>query len=239
MTDRIDGPETSSSEDLIRQAREAYVPPSDAPPAPSRQVTPPTAQVPGTPTQTHPSDYVRAEYQSEVATPGTAIPGGAVTYQPERPSFFKRFAGLTIGLVIVLGFVLFSVFDKTTNVEDLAVGDCLLMPNSEEISSVESADCAENHELEVFALVRLPDGDSAPYPGEDNVANAILDRCQPSFERYVGTAYSDSIWYVNAIFPTRESWEDVDDREGTCVVFQLGPGDEIATITGSARGSAQ
>ncbi len=241
MTDRNDGTDAASSEDLIRQAREAYVAPSDAPPAPAADAeTWAAAETPSpaaTETVPRPSDYVRAEYQDSVAAPDSAPPAGAVTYEAQRPSFLQRFGGLLVGLAVVGGFIAFAAFDRTTSVDDLAVGDCLRMPNAEEISSVESASCAEDHELEVFALVTLAESTVARYPGEDAVANAIFDLCLPRFEPYIGASYDTSAWYINAIFPTQESWEEADDRQGTCVVYQPGANDEAVTLTGTARGS--
>ena len=116
-----------------------------------------------------------------VTAPGNMPPGGAVTYQAQRPSFLSRFGGLLVGAAVVVGFIAFAAFDRTTDIEDLAVGDCLRMPDAEEISAVESAPCAEDHELEVFALVTLPESVVAPYPGEDAVANAIFELCLPRF----------------------------------------------------------
>jgi len=241
MTDRTDGSDASSSEDLIRQAREAYVSAEDAPTAPAADTsTWAAAEAPpavDSEAITRPSDYVRAEYQPAAATPQPVPAGGAATYEAQRPSFFQRFGGLLIGLAVVVGFIAFAALDRTTSVDDLAVGDCLRMPNSEEISSVESAPCAEEHELEVFATVVLSESTIAAYPGEDAVANAIFDLCLPRFELYIGADYETSAWYVNTIFPTRESWEEADDREGTCVVYQPGNNDEPVTLTGTARGS--
>ena len=70
----------------------------------------------------------------------------------------------------------------------LAVGDCLLMPENEEIASVESADCEEPHELEVFALVSLPEGNDAPYPGDLELAELMFEQCLNQFESYVRIA---------------------------------------------------
>lgn len=235
MTDRNDGSDTTSSEDLIRQARQAYGSTDEMPQAPTvgTDTWADTQPAPEPDTMTHPSDYIRADYQPAAAAPA----GGATTYEAQKPSFFQRFGGLLVGLAVLGGFAAFAAFDRTTSVEDLAVGDCLRMPNAEEISSVESAPCGEDHELEVFALVTLSDSSIAPYPGEDAVANAIFDLCLPRFESYIGASYDTSAWYINAIFPTQESWEEADDREGTCVVYQPGIDDEPRTLTGSARGS--
>jgi hypothetical protein len=44
---------------------------------------------------------------------------------------------------------------------------------------------------------------------------------------------------VNAIYPTAESWNDQDDRAGTCVLFQPGAGNNPLSLTGTARNSGQ
>lgn len=242
MTDRTESGEGSSSEDLIRQARQAYEPTSAvAPEAPPRSEPAPPRSAPGTgadgAAMNRPSDYVRSDYQVE---PAPVPPGDGTTYVAQRPSFFQRFGGLLVGLAIVVGFIVFNIFDRTTDVDALAIGDCLRMPDAEEISSVESADCADPHELEVFGLVTLTQGGNAPYPGEDAVAEAIFELCLPRFQPYVGTSYDNSVWYINAIFPTRDSWVEADDRSGTCVLYQPGaPGEDALSLTGSARGSSK
>ncbi len=246
MTDRTDGTGPTSSEDLIRQARQSYEPPApasdDAGPAPAAPAAPtPAAETPYAGLDvdeplSRPADYIRSDYQDPGAP---SVPTGGVTYQAQRPSFISRFGGLLVVGLIVVGFIAFSAFDKTKAVDDLAVGDCLLMPENEEITSVESTECSEAHELEVFHLVTLTDSSSTPYPGEDAVFNRIMDQCVNSFEGYVGFDYQSSIWFVNAIYPTAESWNEQDDREGTCVLWQPGVGDEPLTLTGSARNSGR
>ena len=243
MTDRTDGTGPSSSEDLIRQARERFEPEAntDAAPAPAEPTAPQASysSVDVDEPLTRPSDYIRSVYQDPAAPGSPDMPVGGVTYQAQRPSFFSRFGGLALVGLIVVGFIAFSAFDKTKAVDDLAVGDCLLMPENEEITSVESTECSEAHELEVFHLVTLTDSNSTPYPGEDNVFNRIMDQCVNSFDGYVGFDYQSSIWFVNAIYPTAESWNEQDDREGTCVLFQPGAGEDPVSLTGSARNSGR
>ncbi|MCP3976807.1 MAG: hypothetical protein GY720_20165 [bacterium] len=237
MTDRTDdGDQGSSSDDLIRQARAEYEPteygnvPPAQPPA-SRSETPSS----DSPPISRPSDYVRSEYQDQPVGGGAVAP----TYQAETPSFFSRYGRLLLFGVVILGFIAYSLFDKTKAVDDLAVGDCLLMPAEEEITDVETADCEGEHQLEVFAIVTLTATNGSPYPGDDEVAGGIFDLCMPRFEPYVGATFEDSIWWVNAIYPSPESWEEENDRKGKCVVFQPGAGDDVIMLSGSARGSNQ
>lgn len=242
MTDRTDGGDQgSSSEDLIRQARENYEPTDYVAPRPvepamsasraARYDTPASDPI------TRPSDYIRSEYLDQTA-PGGSVPTAA-TYQAEGRSFFSRFGRLLIFVVVIVGFILYARFDKTKSVDELLVGDCLLMPAEEAITDVESAACDGNHQLEVFAIVTLSASSSTPYPGDDAVADAIFDLCMPSFQPYVGATFEESIWWVNAIYPSPESWAEENDREGKCVLFQPDEGEEVLMLTGSARGSNQ
>jgi len=246
MTDGRDP--TNSSEDLIRQARQAYEPAeaaaSQAPyvveaarPAPVSvsETLPQGTRAPEDPI-TRPSDYVRDEYRDQ---PMPVAGDGATTYEAQRPSFIRQYGRFLVFGVIIVGVIVFNMFDKTKDVEDLAVGDCLLLPTAEEISSIESAACDANHELEVFGLVTALQSVVAPYPGEDALYEDMYNQCLNKFQPYVGASFDESVWYVNAIYPTRESWEEADDRAGTCVLFQLDANLETMTLTGSARGSNQ
>lgn len=239
MTDRPDdGDQGSSSDDLIRQARAEYEPTEYGSTPPSQPDSPvDRSEMPGSdsPPISRPSDYVRSEYQDQPVGGGAVAP----TYQAETPSFLSRYGRLLIFGVVILGFIAYSMLDKTKSVDALSVGDCLLMPAEEEITNVESADCAGNHELEVFSIVTLSAANGSPYPGDDAVATSIFELCMPRFEPYVGTVFEDSIWWVNAIYPSPESWEEENDREGKCVLFQPGAGEDVLMLKGSARGSNQ
>lgn len=242
MTDRTDdGDQPSSSEDLIRQARSDYEPtdygsitpspPADPVPSHESVGSEPAAPI------SRPSDYVRSEYQDQQFSGGEAP--ATPTYQPETPSFFSRYGRLLIFGVVILGFVVFNMFDKTKSVDALSVGDCLLMPAEEEITDVESADCSGEHQLEVFAIVSLSAANGTSYPGDEEVSFSILELCAPRFEPYVGVTYEESIWWINAIYPSPESWEEENDREGKCVLLQTNAADDVLMVSGTARGSNQ
>ena len=244
MTDRTDGSEPGlSSEDLIRQARMPYAAPeTDAPtsaPTESTEYSGLPAPDPTVDSYESRPDPVSRPADGIAVEPTQAAPWDGAPYETTQPSFLRRYGKFMLFGAIGLGVLLFGVLDKTKNVEDLSVGDCLLMPEADEISSVESTDCTSDHELEVFALVTVPDGDDAPYPGEDALGDQIFEECLVHFQRYVGASYEESIWFANPMYPTRESWDDSGDREGSCVLLQIGPDSEALTITGSARGSGQ
>jgi hypothetical protein len=132
-------------------------------------------------------------------------------------------------ILVVLGVVgvgLFSFFDSSKTVDDIAVGDCLNMPEEDVFSTIDPIDCTEPHDLEVFALVDLssigPEYSSASsYPGDDAVYNAAFDECWDEFELYVGVPYEDSVLYLDVFTPTLEGWDERGDRIANCVLYEV------------------
>ena len=159
------------------------------------------------------------------------------------------FGKLWIVVVLVVGgFALFSFLDGSKTVDDIAVGDCLNIPEEDVFYEIDPIDCAEAHELEVFAIVDLGTVSSdvalgtdfslsAPYPGDDAVSEAAFSACYDRFESYVGMAYEDSVLYMDVFTPTFEGWTEVDDRIANCLVFEVDANAEaIVMSTGSLRG---
>jgi hypothetical protein len=132
-------------------------------------------------------------------------------------------------ILVVLGVVgvgLFSFFDSSKTVDDIAVGDCLNMPEEDVFSTIDPVDCTEPHDLEVFALVDLssvgPDYSSiASYPGDDAVWEAAYNECWDEFEFYVGVPYEESVLYLDVFTPTLEGWDERGDRIANCVLYEV------------------
>ena len=101
----------------------------------------------------------------------------------------------------------------------LRVGDCILEPNTDQVADVSVVPCDAPHELEVFALVEHPDGGGARYPGESRLAQASIDLCLASFERYVKRPYYESSLNFTAFYPNRDSWIGADARGIMCLLF--------------------
>lgn len=114
----------------------------------------------------------------------------------------------------------------SSSVPPLAVGDCYDRPES----SIVLVPCDEPHRFEVYHALELPDG---PFPGVAAVEAAWIDGCLAEFERFVGIDYGSSDFDVSAVFPTEETWNDLDDRRVLCAVTPLN-GD---ARSGSAAGS--
>ena len=140
MTDKTDGSDPGlSSEDLIRQARAPYEgPTSEAPPAAATEPTSYSASSAPEPPRyetrsdelTRPADGIADRYTVD---PVPAADPYGTTYEAHRPSFLQRYGKFVLYGVIGLGVILFNVLDKTTDVDDLAIGDCLLEPSETDL----------------------------------------------------------------------------------------------------------
>lgn len=109
------------------------------------------------------------------------------------------------------------------------VGDCFNVPTEELIQSLEAVPCTDPHDAEAYASF---DQVGSAYPGAEAVTDASFFGCYDRYEAYVGVPWEDSeldIWFLE---PTRESWEEVDDREVTCAIVTI----DGSQLTGSARG---
>lgn len=118
------------------------------------------------------------------------------------------------------------------DVFSLAVGDCFDDPEAgTQVSSVPLIDCSEPHDNQVFAVFDLPDG---PFPGDAAVQETADLGCMERFESYVGTQYAVSALFLSSLSPTQGSWNDRDDREVICFLWE-----PDAKLVGSQRGSGR
>ena len=111
----------------------------------------------------------------------------------------------------------------------LQVGDCFDDPGSDAVSSVPAVPCDEPHVNEVYALFDV-EGDD--WPGEESLRGDAEAGCIERFDAYVGTPYAESALFSRAIIPSEDTWEQADDREIICIVY-----DPSGERTGSAEGS--
>ncbi len=115
---------------------------------------------------------------------------------------------------------------------NLKVGDCFDDPDSGgQIADVAAVPCTDPHDNEVFGLEKNPaDGD---FPGTEQVNMFGEEKCSALFESYVGTAPAESSLQLATLNPTKDSWEQEEDRTAVCVLS----GEE--KLTGSKKGSAE
>ncbi|MDH3679533.1 MAG: septum formation family protein [Acidimicrobiia bacterium] len=116
---------------------------------------------------------------------------------------------------------------------DLRLGDCFNGPGAEggeTVLTVMVVPCDQLHEFEVYHAFDLADGD---FPGMDVVQNLWISGCLDEFERFVGVPFDESDLDISGIFPTEETWNDLNDREVLCSVTAVSG----EPRSGSARGA--
>lgn len=122
---------------------------------------------------------------------------------------------------------------------EFTIGECVNIPDGDEISDYETVDCDEPHDAEVYALPQHPDGEDAPYPGQVALEEFASERCEAEFEPYVGTDYATSAIYFTALTPTQDAWDAANDREIVCLLVGEPSGAGFEQLTGSKRGSGE
>lgn len=89
--------------------------------------------------------------------------------------------------------------------------------------------CEKEHDLEVYAIGRLPDGD---FPAKSTIDRAVLHQCFRRFSDFVGKPYGESKYELYYYAPSERSWALLDDRKIVCSV-----GDPTAKTTGTLAGA--
>ena len=135
-------------------------------------------------------------------------------------------------ICVFLSVAVFAISCSTGNVFSLEVGQCFadaISSSSEEVENVDIVDCDKPHLNEIYAVVDLPEGDfPLVFIDEDSA-----EICYNAFESFVGLAYEYSIYEANFLRPTMETWEELDDREVVCYLFDM----EGKLKTGTAANS--
>jgi len=222
-TELFPPPGSEAPEDLVEPEPEPLVPAEPQEPvfaAPPR--SDPSSWAPPRAQPDEESGWQPAAPQPPAPQP--PAPGPAPTPRRGRSGGFRISKMWIVVIFVVGGVALFSFFDTSKSVDDIAIGDCFDLPDEEVFFEVETVSCTEAHDLEVFALVDLSDISSefstvAAYPGDDAVFDAAFNACYDRFEGYVGTPYEESAIYLHAFTPTFEGWTDVDDRVANCVLY--------------------
>ena len=113
----------------------------------------------------------------------------------------------------------------TIEVFDTRVGDCLDLDISlaaaSEVTELAAIPCEQAHRHEVFHLAEI-DGFEV-YPGPSDLASAADGLCLGAFEDYVGTPYLDSPLQFTYLFPSLNSWQELEDRTVVCILVSTQP----------------
>lgn len=125
--------------------------------------------------------------------------------------------------------------DGEVSVFDLEVGMCFnIGGDGSSLETVPVVACDESHAYEVFALVEHEAGDDEDYPGDREMDDFAFEECEPEFEDYVGTPYEESIYSINYLTPSEDTWA-AGDREVVCLVYDS----EEEELSESVRGSEE
>ncbi|MUL43519.1 hypothetical protein FZ103_20490 [Streptomonospora sp. PA3] len=118
------------------------------------------------------------------------------------------------------------------DVFQLKVGDCLADElGSGEISEAATVECGQAHFGEVFASVMMDDGS---YPGDSQVTTRAEEACTGEFESFIGVPYADSQLDMHMLYPTEQTWNELNDREILCIVYDPA-GDTTGSLSGAGR----
>lgn len=119
--------------------------------------------------------------------------------------------------------------DASRRAAGIEAGDCYQEP-ADERTTVDAVPCDQPHDNEAFAAYQLPDGE---YPGDRALLRDGVAGCLERFEGFVGAGYADSALDVDALTPTRITWED-GDRKVVCVLFRF----DGEPLRGTAQGTS-
>jgi hypothetical protein len=187
---------------------------------------PPTPSVPPANSWSEPSSEWIAREAAKPQTRNPVLSGSA--------SWIRIAISAVVLGVIAFGFIGAQI-DGKEPVENLAVGDCFVAGQVEEIDQVPVVGCSEVHDSEVMASIEIT-GLGAPYPGEDQLFDALFDDCVTRFDAYVGEPFEASAYYIDTWIPLLDGWND-GDRTGLCTVVLVDDNFDVVSVTGSARDS--
>lgn len=123
--------------------------------------------------------------------------------------------------------------DEGVDYSELRVGDCIDVPEGDDIGAIERLPCTDPHEAEVFAVLSHPAEGAAPYPGSDALVAFAGEACLGQiFTDYVGAPRDRSQLRHFEIVPRQSAWDD-GRRQLVCAVDADGP------LVGSIRGSGR
>ena len=87
---------------------------------------------------------------------------------------------------------------------EIAVGDCLVIPTEDEFFDVRRIPCDTPHGGEVFLVANHP---GSTYPAVDAVQSFVDIACRPAFATWTGSGFGDQdLLDISYFSPTEESW---------------------------------
>ena len=174
--------------------------------------------------------------------PWTPPPAPDGTWEPPPPpqrSGFARLFGVGRWVLggIFLVVALTQCFASGETFDALEIGDCFEDPGDGEVSTVDTVDCNELHDYELYARVSLGP-ESRPWPGETALFGELVDECFARFPPYVGTEWELSAYDFDVFIPVEDLWKD-GNHDGLCVIYEFDEGFNLTKAIGTARNSGR
>ena len=111
------------------------------------------------------------------------------------------------------------ITEGTVDVFSIRIGDCFDdTEDNVQISNVGGIPCGFPHDNEIYAITIMP---NSAFPGEDAIQSTAQDYCLSQFESFVGLAYEESVLDISYLYPTQDSWNQANDREIDCIVYDM------------------
>ncbi|WEK60018.1 MAG: hypothetical protein P0Y60_11785 [Candidatus Microbacterium colombiense] len=120
--------------------------------------------------------------------------------------------------------------DANIGIFALKVGDCKLESPDGLLENADVVPCDKEHDEEVYYEITMPDGDFS----EEDIDAASYECIGDPFTEFVGIANEESALQVYPITPTKDTWEQLNDRIIQCVIL-----DPAGPVTGSLKDSAR
>lgn len=120
------------------------------------------------------------------------------------------------------------VEDGAVRVDRIRPGDCFDDQDDQSPGELPVVPCDEPHDNEAFALLRVR---GEGWPGQAALTDVAAARCRDEFRRSTGERVDGSGLGIFYVLPSRETWEDDDDRTVMCALFA----DDLSKLTGSRR----
>ena len=99
----------------------------------------------------------------------------------------------------------------------MQVGQCILRPEGQRATTIETTSCTSEHDAEVFFVTSAEDGE---FPGESALNKFAEKQCFSNFEAYVGKRFVSSTVDATWMIPTKDSWAQ-NDRLIVCLAFAM------------------
>lgn len=110
------------------------------------------------------------------------------------------------------------------------VGDCMLETSSGLLEDADLVPCDQPHDQEVYYEITMPDGEFS----DEDVDTASEECIGDAFTSFVGVGYQESVLEVTTITPTKQTWDEMNDRVIQCVIMDPA-GPVSVSLAGAAR----